>query len=92
MSKKEPSEEQQKAFKNVEGLLHGMMGDRSVPRNVKRVAQQGINILHQGDESPGVLASNVLYLIVDLSSDPNIPFHSRTVLYRIISLLEPIKD
>jgi len=92
MSKKEITEEQQKTFKNVEGLLHGMMGDRSVPRNVKRVAQQGINIIHQANESPGILASNVLYLIVDLSSDPNIPFHSRTVLYRIISLLEPIKD
>jgi len=92
MSKKEISEEQQKTFKNVESLLHGMMGDRSVPRNVKRVAQKGINIIQQGNESPGILASNVLYLTVDLSQDPNIPFSARTTVYRIISLLETIRD
>ena len=92
MSKKMSSEEQLKTFKNVEGLLHGMLGDRSVPRNVKRVAQQGINIINQGNESPGILASNVLYLVVDLSSDPNIPFAARTTVYRIISLLETIRD
>ena len=95
MTKKEFSEEQLKTLKNVEGLLHGMLGDRSVPRNIKRVAQQGISIIHQGasgDESPGILASNVLYLVVDVSQDPNIPFASRTTIYRIISLLETIRD
>jgi len=92
MSKEDFTEEQLKTLKNVEGLLHGMLGDRSVPRNIKRVAQQGINIIHQGNESPGILASNVLYLVVDVSSDPNIPFASRTTIYRIISLLETIRD
>lgn len=92
MSKEEFTEEQLKTLKNVEGLLHGMLGDRSVPRNIKRVAQQGINIIHQADDSAGILASNVLYLVVDVSSDPNIPFASRTTIYRIISLLETIRD
>jgi uncharacterized protein (UPF0147 family) len=92
MSKEEFTEEQLKTLKNVEGLLHGMLGDRSVPRNIKRVAQQGINIIHQANDSPGILASNVLYLVVDVSSDPNIPFASRTTIYRIISLLETIRD
>jgi uncharacterized protein (UPF0147 family) len=95
MSKKGFTEEQLKTFKNVESLLHGMLGDRSVPRNIKRVAQQGINILQQGqqgNESPGILASNILYLVVDVSQDPNIPFASRTTIYRIISLLETVRD
>ena len=92
MGNKEFTEEQLKTLKNVESLLHGMLGDRSVPRNIKRVAQQGINIIHQGGESPGILASNVLYLVVDVSQDPNIPFASRTTIYRIISLLETIRD
>ncbi|MBD3256054.1 MAG: hypothetical protein GF383_13240 [Candidatus Lokiarchaeota archaeon] len=92
MAKEEFSEEILKTFENVEKLLQGMMGDRSVPRNIKRTAQKGINILHQGEETPGILASNVMYLVDDLSQDPNIPFHARTVIYRIISLLETIKD
>ena len=92
MSKGKLTQEQEKAFKNVETLLQNMIKDRSVPRNIKRISQQGISMIHTGDETPGVLASNIMYLVDDLAQDPNIPFHSRTVIYRIISLLETIKD
>jgi len=80
------------AFEEVEGLLGGLLGDRSVPRNIKRVAQKGIDELQKEDESAGVISSNVMYMVDDLSLDPNIPFHSRTTIYRIISILEKIKD
>ncbi|MFX1325300.1 MAG: UPF0147 family protein [Promethearchaeota archaeon] len=80
------------AFDTVENLLNGLLGDRSVPRNIKRIAQKGIDELHREDESPGVISSNVMYMVDDLSLDPNIPFHSRTTIYRIISILEKVKD
>ena len=80
------------AFDNVEDLLNGMMSDRSVPRNIKRVAQKSISELHREDESPGVVSSNVMYMVDDLAQDANIPFHARTTVYRIISILEKIKD
>ena len=92
MPKGKLTQEQEKAFKNVETLLQNMIKDRSVPRNIKRVAQQGISMIHEVNETPGVLASNIMYLVDDLAQDPNIPFHSRTTIYRIISLLETIKD
>ena len=79
-------------FSNVDNLLNGMINDRGVPRNIKRVAQKGIEELKREDDSPAVLASSVMYMITDLSQDANIPFHSRTTIYRIISLLENIKD
>lgn len=80
------------AFEEVENLLNGLLGDRSVPRNIKRVAQKGIDELNKEDETAGVIASNVMYMVDDLSLDPNIPFHSRTTIYRMISILEKIKD
>ena len=89
---KEHSEEVKKAFETVENLLNGLLSDRSVPRNIKRVAQKGIDELHREDETHGVISSNVMYMVDDLSLDPNIPFHSRTTIYRIISILEKIKD
>ena len=51
-------------------------------------------MLYEGesDATAGILASNVMYLVDDLSQDPNIPFAARTTLYRIISILETIKD
>lgn len=89
---KEFTEEIKEAFENVEKLLNGMMKDRSVPRNIKRVAQRAIDELNKEEETPGVIASNVIYMVDDLSQDPNIPFHVRTSVYRILSLLENIQD
>ncbi|MEE9376408.1 MAG: UPF0147 family protein [Candidatus Lokiarchaeia archaeon] len=89
---REITEEEKKAFENVEYLLNGMLNDRSVPRNIKRVAQRSINELNNEDESPGVRASNVMYMVDDLAQDANIPFHARTTVYRIISILEKVKD
>ncbi len=80
------------AFSKVDYLLNGMINDRGVPRNIKRGASKGIEELKREDDSPAVLASSVMYMITDLSQDANIPFHSRTTIYRIISLLENIKD
>jgi uncharacterized protein (UPF0147 family) len=92
MPRKTFSDNIEKAFNDVQGLLEGMIKDRSVPRNIKRIAQRGINELHKDEDTPGVIASNVLYLVGDLSLDPNIPFHSRSTIYRIISILETIRD
>ena len=86
------SDEVKNAFESVEELLNGMLGDRSVPRNIKRVAQRCIDELHKEDETQGVISSNIMYMVDDLSQDPNIPFHARTTIYRIISILENIKD
>jgi len=69
-----------------------MLGDRGVPRNIKRVAQRSIDELHKENETPGVISSNVMYMVDDLAQDANIPFHARTTVYRIISILENIKD
>ncbi len=89
---KEFSDEVKNAFETVESLLNGMLGDRSVPRNIKRVAQRSVDELHKEDESPGVISSNVMYMVDDLAQDANIPFATRTTVYRIISILENIKD
>ncbi|TFF91732.1 MAG: hypothetical protein EU543_06235 [Promethearchaeota archaeon] len=85
-------EKVEKTFENVEKLLNAMLKDRAVPRNIKRIAQKGIDQLNSEEESPGVISSNIIYLVDDLSQDPNIPFHVRTNVYRVMSLLEKIKD
>ena len=86
------SDEVKNAFETVESLLNGMLGDRSVPRNIKRVAQRSVDELHKEDETPGVISSNIMYMVDDLAQDANIPFATRTTVYRIISILENIKD
>ncbi len=82
----------EEAFNNVKTLLGGMLNDRSVPRNIKRVAQKAIEEIEANHDSTGVISSNIVYMVNDLCQDANIPFHSRTTLFRVISLLENIKD
>ena len=86
------SKDYSETFNEVELLLEGMLKDRSVPRNIKRIAQNCITELHEEGESAAIIASNIIYRVGDLTLDPNIPFHSRTTIYRILSLLEKIKD
>ena len=87
-------DEAKEAFENVKILLSAMIQDRAVPRNIKRVAQKAIDELSREDEdaTDAVIAANVIYLVDDLTMDANIPFHSRTTIYRIMSILENIKD
>jgi len=87
------TEEEKKTFENVEALLNALMKDRAVPRNIKRIAQKCVEEINKKDsETPGVIVSNAIYYLGDVTNDPNLPFHSRTTLYRIISLLETVKD
>ncbi|MFO8020811.1 MAG: UPF0147 family protein [Promethearchaeia archaeon] len=86
------SEKIQEVFENVAKLLNGMLNDRSVPRNIKRKAQKAMDELEKENETPGVIASNVLYMVDDLSQDPNLPFHARSTIWRIVSILETIQD
>lgn len=92
MPRKTFSDEFEKAFSNVQVLLEGMIKDRSVPRNIKRKCQKAIETFQTDEDTAGVIASNVLYLVGDLSSDPNIPFAARSTIYRIVSILETIRD
>ncbi len=92
MSEKKFSEEIETALKNVITLFQAMINDRAVPRNIKRIAQRGIEELTTKKDTPGVISSNVMYMIDDLSQDSNVPFHTRTTIFRIISILEKIKD
>lgn len=87
-------DEAKEAFEQVKILLEAMIQDRAVPRNIKRVAQKAIDELAREDEdaTDAILAANVIYLVDDLTMDANIPFHSRTTIYRIMSILEKIKD
>ena len=87
-------DEAKEAFENVKILFEAMLQDRAVPRNIKSVAQKGIDELSREDEdaTDAILAANVIYLVDDLTMDANIPFHSRTTIYRIMSVLEKIKD
>lgn len=73
-------------------ILSRVMNDPSIPRNIRRAAMYAIRALGEKNLSPGVRAANAVGILDEVSQDPNMPLHARTLLWNAISILETIKD
>jgi uncharacterized protein (UPF0147 family) len=73
-------------------VLTRIMNDPSIPRNIRRAAMFAIRALNEKKLSPGVRAANAIGILDEVSQDPNMPLHARTLLWSAISILETVKD
>lgn len=73
-------------------LLKQISEDSSVPRNIRRAANEAIAILEDETDSPAAKAQNAISVLDEPSQDPNCPNHARTKIWHVSSLLEPIRD
>jgi uncharacterized protein (UPF0147 family) len=81
-----------RAIEQSKHLLRQISEDSSVPRNIRRAANEAIAALENEDDSPAVRAQNAISIIDEPSQDPNCPNHARTKIWHVSSLLEPIRD
>ncbi len=73
-------------------VLTRVMNDPSIPRNIRRAAMYAIRALNEKGLSPGVRAANAVGVLDEVSQDPNMPLHARTLLWSAITILETVKD
>jgi uncharacterized protein (UPF0147 family) len=74
-------------------LLNSLIKDPGIPRNVREACKEAANILMKKDISLyGVKASSSISKIEEIIQDPTIPSYARTILWRVISILEQVKD
>jgi uncharacterized protein (UPF0147 family) len=73
-------------------ILNRVMNDPSIPRNIRRAAMFAIRALNEKNLTPGVRAANAVGVLDEVSQDPNMPLHARTLLWQAISILETVKD
>jgi uncharacterized protein len=71
-------------------VLSRIKDDDTVPRNIRRNADSVKNILLNNSESPAVRAASSISILDEISNDPNIPLHTRTLIWNIASQLETI--
>ena len=76
------------SFDKVSEILKYIMENPSVPRNIRRAADESFNTLNDDSEDPTVRASAVILKLDEISNDPNIPIHARTLIWEILSKLE----
>ncbi len=73
-------------------VLASIVNDTGVPRNIRRAAANALTYLRDTKLSPAVRAANAISALDEVSQDPNMPFHARTKIWQVISLLETVRD
>ncbi|MDO5843868.1 MAG: UPF0147 family protein [Methanocorpusculum sp.] len=71
-------------------MLQVIGEDSTIPRNVRKVADETVKILSDESKTTGFRASSALSKIDDVSSDSNLPINARTKVWEIASALEAI--
>lgn len=71
-------------------MLNGILEDNSVPKNIRRSADNIKGILLNSKESLTDRAASAISTLDEISSDPNIPMHTRTSIWELASQLETI--
>ncbi len=71
-------------------MLNGILEDNSVPKNIRRSADSIKDILLNSKESFNDRAASAISTLDEISSDPNIPMHTRTSIWELASQLETI--
>ena len=79
-------------LKQIAEIMTRVAGDTSVPRNIRRAANEARNILLKKEGDPVVKASSVTMILDEISNDPNMPVHTRTTIWSVLSVLETVHE
>jgi uncharacterized protein (UPF0147 family) len=80
----------QKTIENCILMLQHIMEDSSIPRNIRRVADETRQLLANDSKELGLRAAEAISKIDEISNDPNMPVHARTRIWELVSQLETI--
>ncbi|MGC9435204.1 MAG: UPF0147 family protein [Methanomicrobiales archaeon] len=71
-------------------MLQHIMDDSTIPRNIRRVADETRKVLMDTDKGLGLRAATAISMIDEISNDPNMPVHARTKIWELVSQLETV--
>lgn len=77
-------------IKEVTEILKYINENTTVPRNIREAANDSIEMLNDTEKDQSVKISTVLSKLDEISNDPNIPVHARTLIWEVLSKLESI--
>jgi uncharacterized protein (UPF0147 family) len=80
----------EKTMENCILMLQRIQEDSSIPRNIRRVADETRILLTNNSKAMGLRAAEAISKIDEISNDPNMPIHARTRIWELVSQLETI--
>ncbi|MEE9594687.1 MAG: UPF0147 family protein [Candidatus Hydrothermarchaeales archaeon] len=82
--------DKEKKMEEISWVLDQVIKDTSVPRNIRRSAENAKNTLLDKDQDIDVRVSSAIYILEEISNDRNLPLHARTAIWNAASELETI--
>ena len=77
-------------LQNISDALEELLGDNTVPRNIKSRVDSVIKILQDEEQDMSIKINKALSELDDISDDSNIQAFTRTQIWNIVSMLEMI--
>ena len=84
-----PNKEIKKEVEEIKEIMDEIIADTSVPRNIRRAIEEAKEKIAEID---AVNIGAAIYILDDISTDINMPDHTRTEVWRLISMLEAVKE
>lgn len=75
-------------LKPILSLLDLIINDRTVPKNIRKAAEDSKNILSDEKENVELKISTAIHILDETINDPNMPMYTRTQIWNAVSLLE----
>jgi len=70
-------------------IVEEILDDRAVPRNIRTKVEEAMKKIKVNTVTS---LSEAVYLLDDISKDVNMPEHTRTDIWHVISLVEEAKE
>ena len=70
--------------------LNMISEDNSIPRNIRRGADEVKQILLNDSDPIDLRVASATSILDELANDPNIPLHGRTLIWNIMSRVEEL--
>lgn len=83
---------QEDKLQQVTDIMARLAEDMSVPRNIRRAANEARNSLQESEGDSIVRAASAISILNDIIEDPNMPVHARTTIWNALSILETVRD
>jgi uncharacterized protein (UPF0147 family) len=77
-------------YKPVMEILDRIINDRTVPKNIRESVERAKNALNRNEEEE-LKINSAIFILDEISNDPNMPLYTRTQIWNAVSLLEQIR-
>ena len=86
----EMTETPQEKIKQCIAMLDHIATDSSVPRNIRRSAEEIKTVLSNDTDDLNMKVASGISILNSVTNDPNMPLHTRTMIWNLSSQLESI--